>query len=112
MTDVAETEPEATYRKNLIRDYDELILGLTTGYERRGATFGWWFTGEQGQLVIAALRTARDRAASGTPAVASLSYDDICLLSRSFNENHCSPHGADHRINEWLKRQIATAAPS
>lgn len=39
----------------------------------------------------------------------TLSHSDLCLLSRSFNEKHSSPNGAEYRINEWLKRQIAAA---
>ncbi len=41
-----------------------------------------------------------------------LSHDDLCLLSRVFNETHASAHGADYRINQWLTQQIASAAKS
>jgi len=41
-----------------------------------------------------------------------VSYDDICKLSRSFNENCNLQTAQDQRINEWLKEQIALALSS
>jgi hypothetical protein len=39
-----------------------------------------------------------------------LSHDDLCRLSRSFNENANLAIGSqDYRINEWLKNLLAGA---
>ena len=45
---------------------------------------------------------------SPTPAVA-ISYDDVCALSRCWNEKHAQPHGVDYRVNQWLKDRIVSA---
>jgi hypothetical protein len=39
-----------------------------------------------------------------------LSHDDLCYLSRLFNGVAHLGKDRDYRINEWLKRQIATTA--
>ncbi len=38
-----------------------------------------------------------------------ISHDDICRLSRSFNENARLDTPQDYRINEWLKTRIAAS---
>jgi hypothetical protein len=58
-------EQDAFYRKRLIADYDRLIRDVEESYARRGDTFMMWITGEQGRLVIAALKTAREEAIKG-----------------------------------------------
>lgn len=55
-------ETEKRFRESLIRDYDSLIQDLSSAYERRGTTFGYWFNGDDGRLVIAALKAAREHA--------------------------------------------------
>lgn len=50
---------------------------------------------------------ARSRTPSA-PDVA-ISHDDLCALSRCWNDLHVSPHGIGYRVNQWLKSQIAAA---
>jgi hypothetical protein len=42
-------------------------------------------------------------------AMTSLSHDDLCRLSRSFNEKADLADSQDYRINEWLKTMIANS---
>lgn len=39
----------------------------------------------------------------------NLSHEDMCRLSRLFNERADLSGQQDYRINEWLKEQIAKA---
>lgn len=42
-----------------------------------------------------------------------LSHDDICLLSRTFTQHaDININQPGHRINEWLKMQIAASQSS
>ena len=63
--------------------------------------------GEERELCECA-RCGRQHRKLGSPPWA-LSHDDLCRLSRAFNEagNLFSPQ--DRKINEWLKIQIAAA---
>jgi hypothetical protein len=40
-----------------------------------------------------------------------LSHDDLCRLSRAFNDGCNLRLEQDQRINEWLKARISEAAP-
>lgn len=51
-------EEDVFYRDRLIHDLEVLIKDFEVSYSRRGQTFGMWFSGEQGRLIMAALRTS------------------------------------------------------
>lgn len=46
------------------------------------------------------------------PEQPAISYEDVCRLSRFFNEVASLGNPQDERINEWLKAQIAARRPA